>query len=83
MCKESLKAYIISNDEKQYSNNELANRTIDRIIQQQELESDEKQYAEKNAFKIICCFWNKVTISNPPLKYFIKKRIIYFGILFN
>lgn len=66
MCKESLKAYIISNDEKQYSNNELANRTIDRIIQQQELESDEKQYAEKNAFKIIDAL-EQVKICDPAI----------------
>lgn len=65
MCKESLKAYLLANDEKHY-NNELANRTIDKIIQQQELSNDEKQYAEKYAFKIIDAL-EQVKICDPAI----------------
>lgn len=65
MCKESLKAYLFANDEKNY-NNELVNRTIDKIIQQQELSNDEKQYAEKNAFKIIDAL-EQVKICDPAI----------------
>ncbi len=53
MCKESLKTYLFVNNDVHFSSNELAKHTIEKIIQQQELNSEEKQYAEKNAFKII------------------------------
>jgi hypothetical protein len=66
MCKESLKAYLIAHDEKHFTNNELAIRSIDKIILQQELSNDEKQYAEKNAFKIIDAL-EQVKICDPAI----------------
>lgn len=66
MCKESLKAYLYAYDEQNFSNNELAKRTIDKIIQQQELNNEEKQFAEKNAFKIIDAF-EQVKICDPAI----------------
>src|SRR5690606_38662537 len=64
MCKESLKAYLFAHDEQHFANNELAKRSVDKIIQQQELSNDEKQYAEKNAFKIIDAL-EQVKICDP------------------
>lgn len=52
MCKESLQAYLIAQDEQLFVD-ELAKTALDKIIQQQELSDDEKQIAEKNAYKII------------------------------
>jgi len=66
MCKESLKAYLFAHDEQHFANNELAKRSIDKIIQQQELSKDEKQYAEKNAFKIIDAL-EQVKICDPAI----------------
>ena len=66
MCKESLKAYLFAHDEKYFANNELAKQTIDKIIQQQELNDDEKQYAEKNAYKIIGAL-EQVKICDPAI----------------
>ncbi|MBI1307173.1 MAG: hypothetical protein GC181_11275 [Bacteroidetes bacterium] len=66
MCKESLKAYLYAYDEKNFANNELTKRSIDKIIQQQELNSEEKQFAEKNAFKIIDAF-EQVKICDPAI----------------
>jgi adenine-specific DNA-methyltransferase len=66
MCKESLKAYLFSHDEQHFANNELAKESIDKIIKQQELNSDEKQYAEKNAFKIIDAL-EQVKICDPAI----------------
>lgn len=66
MCKESLKAYLYAYDEQNFANNELAKRSIDKIIQQQELNSEEKQFAEKNAFKIIDAF-EQVKICDPAI----------------
>lgn len=66
MCKESLKAYLYAYDEQNFANNELAIRSIDKIIQQQELNNEEKQFAEKNAFKIIDAF-EQVKICDPAI----------------
>lgn len=66
MCKESLKAYLYAYDENNFANNELAKRSIDKIIQQQELNNEEKQFAEKNAFKIIDAF-EQVKICDPAI----------------
>lgn len=66
MCKESLKTYLFAHDEQHFANNELAKQSIDKIIQQQELSSDEKQYAEKNAFKIIDAL-KQVKICDPAI----------------
>jgi adenine-specific DNA-methyltransferase len=66
MCKESLKAYLFSHDEQHFANNGLAKESIDKIIKQQELNSDEKQYAEKNAFKIIDAL-EQVKICDPAI----------------
>ena len=66
MCKESLKAYLFAHDEQHFANNELAKQSIDKIIHQQELSSDEKQYAEKNAYKIIDSL-ERVKICDPAI----------------
>jgi hypothetical protein len=65
MCKESLKAYLFAQDEKQYAD-ELAKITIDKIIQQQELNEDETTFAEKNAYKIIDAL-ESVKICDPAI----------------
>ena len=66
MCKESLKAYLYAHDEQTFSNNDLAKRSIDKVIQQQELNSEEKQFAEKNAYKIIDAL-EQVKICDPAI----------------
>lgn len=66
MCKESLKAYLFANDEQHFSSNELAKQTINKIIDQTELNKDEKQFAEKNAFKIIDAL-KQVKVCDPAI----------------
>jgi adenine-specific DNA-methyltransferase len=66
MCKESLKFYLLTALEKGNSNNEYIRQAIDKIIQQQELDNTEKQYAEKNAFKIIDAL-ERVKICDPAI----------------
>jgi hypothetical protein len=66
MCKESLKAYLFAQDENHFGNNELAKQAIDKIIQQQELNEDEKQFAEKNAYKIIGAL-EQVKVCDPAI----------------
>ncbi|MFZ4107033.1 Eco57I restriction-modification methylase domain-containing protein, partial [Flavobacterium sp.] len=65
MCKESLKAYLFAQDEKQYAD-DLAKATIDKIIQQQELNEDETKFAEKNAYKIIDAL-ERIKICDPAI----------------
>jgi hypothetical protein len=65
MCKESLKAYLFAQDEKQYAE-DLAKATIDKIIQQKELNEDETTFAEKNAYKIIDAL-ERVKICDPAI----------------
>jgi adenine-specific DNA-methyltransferase len=65
MCKESLKAFLFAQDEKQYAD-ALAKATIDKIIQQQELNGEETTFAEKNAYKIIDALDN-VKICDPAI----------------
>ena len=65
MCKESLKSYLFAQDEKQYAD-DLAKATIDKIIQQQELNEDETTFAEKNAYKIIDAL-ESVKICDPAI----------------
>lgn len=65
MCQESLKAYLYTQDEKQYTD-EIAKATIDKIIQQQELNEEETIFAEKNAYKIIDALEN-VKICDPAI----------------
>ncbi len=71
MCKESLNAYLITKMSEDASaplsfGEGLGVRCIEHIIQQQELSSDEKQYAEKNAYKIIDAL-EKVKICDPAI----------------
>jgi adenine-specific DNA-methyltransferase len=66
MCKESLKSYLFASDEKNFGSSEIARKTIDKIIQQRELSSDEKQFAEKNAYKIIDVL-EQVRICDPAI----------------
>lgn len=66
MCKESIKAYLLAQDELNSEKNELAKQSIDKIIQQQDLNIEEKQFAEKNAFKIID-YLDQVKICDPAI----------------
>jgi adenine-specific DNA-methyltransferase len=66
MCKESLKAYLFARDDMQFSGNPVAKRSIEKVIHQQELTSEEKQYAEKVAFKIIDAL-EQVRICDPAI----------------
>lgn len=66
MCKESLNAYLIAQEDLKSAENDLAKKTIEHIIQQQELSTDEKQYAEKNAYKIIDAL-ERVKICDPAI----------------
>ncbi|MCW5886455.1 MAG: N-6 DNA methylase [Candidatus Kapabacteria bacterium] len=66
MCKESLKEYLLAHDEKLFTGNEIAVVAIEKIIQQQELSEDEKEFAEKNAYTIIAALDN-VKICDPAI----------------
>lgn len=66
MCKESLQAYLFAHDEKLFTDDYLAKTTLDKIIQQQELNEDEKTFAEKNAFRIIDAL-KQVKICDPAI----------------
>lgn len=66
MCKESLKEYLFAHDEQHFANNLLAKETIEKLIQQQDLSQNERQYAEKNAFKIIDAL-KQVKICDPAI----------------
>ena len=66
MCKESLKDYLIANEELNILDNDLAKNTIYKIIQQQELSKEEVQFAEKNAYKIIDALEN-VKVCDPAI----------------
>lgn len=66
MCQESLKAYLFENEDLHVKDSTFAKVTIDKIIQQQELDYEEKQYAEKNAYKIIDAL-DKVKICDPAI----------------
>lgn len=66
MCKESLKAYLVSQDIAKITDNEFANNTIDKILFQNELDIEEKQFAEKNAYKIIDAL-EQVKICDPAI----------------
>lgn len=66
MCKESLKNYLLALDEKQFSDNELAKSTIEKIIQQEELNFEEKQFTDKYAYKIIDAL-EQVKICDPAI----------------
>ncbi len=66
MCRESLKDYLIANDDLNILDNDLAKNTIYKIIQQQELNKDEIQFAEKNAYKIIDAL-EQVKVCDPAI----------------
>ncbi|WP_396150586.1 Eco57I restriction-modification methylase domain-containing protein [Flavobacterium sp.] len=66
MCKESLKAYLVSQDVAKITDNDFANTTIDKILFQNELDTEEKQFAEKNAYKIIDAL-EQVKICDPAI----------------
>jgi len=66
MCRESLKDYLIANEELNILDNDLAKTTIYKIIQQQDLSKEEIQYAEKNAYKIIDAL-EQVKICDPAI----------------
>jgi hypothetical protein len=69
MCRESLYQYLnakllmVNDDQLTINNSQL---TIRKIIQQQELNKDEIQFAEKNAFKIIDAL-EQVKICDPAI----------------
>ena len=62
MCKESLKAYLLSHDDLKDSTEE----TIDNIIQQKELTEEELKWTTKNAYKIQDALEN-VKICDPAI----------------
>lgn len=66
MSRESLKAYLFAQDEQLYDHNELGKSTVDKIIQQLELTAEEKQFAEKHAFKIMDAI-DHVKICDPAI----------------
>ena len=66
MCKESLKAYLYAHPEFHIAENELGKSAIEKIIQQQELNTDEKQFAERQAYKIIDAL-EQVKICDPAI----------------
>jgi adenine-specific DNA-methyltransferase len=66
MSKESLKAYLFAQDEPLFDKNELGISTVNKIIQQMELTTEEKQFAEKHAFKIIDAL-ERVKICDPAI----------------
>lgn len=66
MCKESLKAYLYAHDDLHIAENELGKIAIEKIIQQQELDADETQFAEKQAYKIIDAL-EQVKICDPAI----------------
>jgi adenine-specific DNA-methyltransferase len=66
MCRESLKDYLIANEELNVLDNDLAKTTIYKIIQQQELSKEEIQFAEKNAYKIIDAL-EQVKVCDPAI----------------
>lgn len=66
MCKESLRAYLYAHDELHISDNDLGRSTIEKIIQQQELDENEKLFAEKHAYKIIDAL-EQVKICDPAI----------------
>jgi len=66
MCRESLKDYLIANEELNILDNDLAKTTIYKIIQQQELSKEEIQFAEKNAYKIIDAL-EQVKVCDPAI----------------
>lgn len=66
MCKESLKAYLYAHPELHINENPFGKSAIEKIIQQQELNVDETQYAEKQAYKIIDAL-EQVRICDPAI----------------
>jgi adenine-specific DNA-methyltransferase len=66
MCKESLKSYLYAHDELHLDGKDVGKYAIEKIIQQQELSEDEKQFAEKQAYKIIDAL-DHVKICDPAI----------------
>ncbi|MGH9856490.1 MAG: Eco57I restriction-modification methylase domain-containing protein, partial [Acidobacteriota bacterium] len=66
MCRESLKAYLLAYGKQHLGESELAKTTIEKIIQQEELDDEENQFAEKNAFKIIDAL-GEIKICDPAI----------------
>lgn len=66
MCQESLKEYLVSNIDFNNDRDKIGLSTIDKIIHQVEIIDDEKQFAEKNAYKIIDALEN-VKICDPAI----------------
>lgn len=66
MCKESLKAYLYAHAELHIDQNQIAKAAIDKLIQQQELNETERQFAEKQAYKIIDAL-EQVKICDPAI----------------
>ena len=66
MCQESLKEYLLSVDGLQNNKDTFSTKAIEKIILQVELDQEEKQFAEKNAYKIIDALEN-VKICDPAI----------------
>ena len=66
MCQESLKEYLVGSIDFNNDKDSIGISTIDKIIHQVEVTSEEKQFAEKNAYKIIDALEN-VKICDPAI----------------
>jgi len=66
MCQESIKTYLLASEELGFYKFDLSNSTIHKIIRQIELNEHEKDFAEKNAYKIIDALDN-LKICDPAI----------------
>ncbi len=66
MCQESLKEYLLGNESLKVSGDKTGTNTITKLIGQNDLSNEEKQFAEKNAYKIIDAL-EQVKICDPAI----------------
>ncbi len=66
MCQESLKEFLVNGLDLNNDKDSIGINTINKIIHQVEIIDDEKQFAEKNAYKIIDALEN-VKICDPAI----------------
>ena len=66
MCQESLKTYLSVVDDLHIADDEIGKTSVSKIINQEELSEEEKQFAEKNAYKIIDAL-EQVKICDPAI----------------
>ncbi|MFM9839397.1 MAG: Eco57I restriction-modification methylase domain-containing protein [Cyclobacteriaceae bacterium] len=66
MCQESLKEYLLGNESLKVGGDKTGTNTITKLIGQNDLSNEEKQFAEKNAYKIIDAL-EQVKICDPAI----------------